>query len=226
MALPFVDRADAGRQLAARLQHLKDADPLVLAVPRGGVPVGFEIAKALGATLDLILVRKIGAPFQPELALGAVVDGDHAETVLNEEIVASLDLPEDFLKTETARQLAEIERRRKAYLGDRPQPPIAGRSAIVVDDGIATGATIRAALRAVRRNRPKRLVLATPVAPPDTVERLRPDADELVCLETPEAFFAIGQFYLDFTQLADGDVIDILRRARDGVGHETGASSS
>ncbi len=215
MTLPFTDRADAGRQLAQKLLHLKEADPLVLAVPRGGVPVGFEVAKALNAPLDLILVRKIGAPFQPELALGAVVDGEHAETVLNKELVAALDLPKNFLRDETERQLAEIERRRKAYLGDRPRPKIAGRSAIVVDDGIATGATIRAALHAVRRNAPKRLVLATPVAPPDTVERLRPDADELVCLETPENFFAIGQFYLDFTQLADEDVTDILRRAHE-----------
>ena len=226
MTLPFTDRADAGRQLAQKLLRLKHADPLVLAVPRGGVPVGFEIAKALGAPLDLVLVRKIGAPFQPELALGAVVDGDHAETVLNEELVETLDLPKNFLRDETRRQLAEIERRRKAYLGDRPRPKIAGRSAILVDDGIATGATIRAALHAVRRNAPKRLVLATPVAPPDTVERLRPDADEVVCLETPENFFAIGQFYLDFTQLADEDVTDLLRRAHEAennVGARTAA---
>jgi putative phosphoribosyl transferase len=221
MALPFANRADAGRQLAARLLHLKDADPLVLAVPRGGVPVGFEVAQALGAPLDLVLVRKIGAPFQPELAMGAVVDGEHAETVLNEEIVAALDLPKDFIREETARQLAEIERRRKAYLGDRPRPRIAGRSAIVVDDGIATGATIRAALHAVRRNGPKRLVLATPVAPPDTVERLRSDADDVVCLEAPESFFAIGQFYLDFAQLEDDEVTDLLRRARDAEASRT-----
>ncbi len=223
MVLPFTDRADAGRQLAQRLLHLKDADPLVLAVPRGGVPVAFEIATALGAPLDLVLVRKIGAPFQPELALGAVVDGEHAETVLNEELVAALDLPTDFLRDETERQLAEIERRRKAYLGDRPRPKIAGRSAIVVDDGIATGATIRAALHAVRRNGPQRLILATPVAPPDAVEALRPDCDELVCLEAPDSFFAIGQFYLDFTQLADDEVIDILRQAHEAEGKRSHA---
>jgi putative phosphoribosyl transferase len=155
---------------------------VVLALPRGGVSVGFEIAKALGAPLDVVLVRKIGAPFQPELALGAVVDGDRPETVLNEEIVRALGVPESYLAKARARQLEEIERRRARYFAGRTRVPVEGRTAIVVDDGIATGATMEAALHARRRARPRRLVLATPVAPPDTIERLRPEADEVVCL--------------------------------------------
>jgi putative phosphoribosyl transferase len=213
VTLPYDDRTDAGRQLAARLKKLELQDPLVLAIPRGGVPVGFEVAKALAAPLDLVLVRKIGAPHQPELAVGAVVDGEHAETVLNEDIVRSLGLSADFIGRETERQLAEIERRRKAYLGVRPRPRITGRAAIVIDDGIATGATMRAALQAIRRSAPKRLVLAVPVAPPDTIATLRRDVDELVCLEAPELFFAIGQFYLDFSQLTDEEVTAILDEA-------------
>jgi len=212
MSLPFDDRADAGRQLAARLLHLRSRKPLVLAIPRGGVPVGFEVASALGAPLDLVLVRKIGAPEQPELAVGAVVDGEHVETVLNDEIVEGLAISQDYIREETTRQLAEIERRRKAYLGDRPRPLLSGQTAIVVDDGIATGATMRAALRAIRRGAPERLVLAVPVAPADTIARLRADVDELVCLEAPMLFFAIGQFYRDFAQLTDAQVTDQLRR--------------
>ncbi|MBX6321149.1 MAG: phosphoribosyltransferase [Rhodospirillaceae bacterium] len=213
MSRPFIDRQDAGRRLAAELVRFKDEHPVVLAIPRGGVLVGFEVAQALNAPLDLVLVRKIGAPFQPELAVAAVVDGEHAQTVLNEDIISALELPADFIREETARQLAEIERRRQAYLGSRPRPPIAGATAIIVDDGIATGATVRAALLGVRRSGPRRLVLAVPVAPPSTIERLRGDADETVCLEMPESFFAISQFYQDFHQLSDAEVTALLRRA-------------
>lgn len=212
MSRVFADRRHAGQQLAAKLLRYKDEDPLVLAIPRGGVAIGVEVAKALGAPLDLMLVRKIGVPFQPELAAGAVVDGEHAETVWNRDILELLQLSEDFFKEETARQLQEIERRRRTYLGSRPRPRIAGRTTIVVDDGIATGATVRAALIGVRRNSPKRLVLAVPVAPPDTVESLRKDVDELICLEAPEPFRAIGEFYIDFAQLEDADVVDLLGR--------------
>ena len=143
----FADRRDAGRRLAERLGRFKDRHPVVIALPRGGVPVGFEIAKALDAPLDLALVRKIGAPYQPELAIAAVVDGEHPETVVNEVIAASLHVPEDYLQDEAARQLQEIDRRRQLYLGDRPRAGVGGHVAIVVDDGIATGATVRAALR-------------------------------------------------------------------------------
>ncbi len=206
----FTDRRQAGQRLAAMLLRYKAENPLVLAIPRGGVPVGIEVAKALGAPLDLVLVRKIGVPFQPELAAGAVVDGEHTETVWNRDILEALEVTEDFFKTEVARQLDEIDRRRKTYLGSRPRPRITGCTAIVVDDGIATGATVRAALIAVRRNSPKRLILAVPVAPPDTVDSLRKDVDELICLEAPEPFRAIGEFYIDFAQLEDADVVDLL----------------
>jgi putative phosphoribosyl transferase len=209
----FADRAEAGRRLAERLLRFKDARPVVLALPRGGVPVGFEVARALAAPLDLVLVRKIGAPFQPELAVGAVVDGGRPETVLNQEIVRELEVPESYIAEESARQLAEIERRRELYLAGRERAPVEGRTAIVVDDGIATGATMEAALHATRRANPQRLVLATPVAPPDTLERLRPQADEVVCLAAPRAFLAIGAFYDDFQQLGDDEVVDLLQRA-------------
>ncbi len=208
----FTDRRQAGQRLAAKLLRYKTENPLVLAIPRGGVPVGLEVANALAAPLDLVLVRKIGVPFQPELAAGAVVDGEHTETVWNRDILEALDVTEDFFKSEVARQLEEIERRRKAYLGSRPRPRIAGCTAIIVDDGIATGATVRAALIAVRRNGPKRLILAVPVAPPDTVESLRKDVDELICLEVPKEFHAIGEFYVDFAQLEDAHVVDLLAR--------------
>jgi putative phosphoribosyl transferase len=210
MSRIFADREDAGRQLAAKLARFKQEHPVVLAIPRGGVPVGFEISKALEAELDIILVRKIGAPYQPELAVGAVVDGERPETVWNREIVETLELSEEFLKEETARALKEIERRRKAYIGTRARPTIGGRTAIVVDDGIATGATVRAALIAIRRSAPKRLVLAIPVAPPETVESLRKEVEELVCLETPDVFLGISQFYVDFPQLTDPQVTRLL----------------
>jgi putative phosphoribosyl transferase len=210
----FADRTAAGRRLAERLRHLEGQQPVVLALPRGGIPVGYEIAKALAAPLDLILVRKIGAPFQPELALGAVVDGEHAELVLNRELIAECGVPEDYLEAERRRQLEEIERRRQRYLGDRARVPVACRTAIVVDDGIATGATMEAALRATRRARPRRLVLAVPVAPPDTLERLRPEVDEAVCLLIPEFLGAIGSFYRDFRQLSDAEVIELLELSR------------
>lgn len=210
---PFEDRADAGKQLAARLAHFRDKDPVVLALPRGGVPVGYEIANALQAPLDLVLVRKIGAPGQPELALGAVVDGPRPELVINEEVRQIFQVPEEYIEAEKLRQLAEIERRRKLWLGDRARADPADKTALVVDDGIATGATVRAALHAIRKAGPARLVLAAPVAPPDTVERLRDDADDIVCLATPAVFWAISTFYRHFPQLDDTEVADILQRS-------------
>ena len=209
----FADRSEAGRVLAQRLLRFKCERPLVLALPRGGVPVGFEVARMLEAPLDLVLVRKIGAPFQPELAIGAVVDGARAETVLNEEMVREFQIPESYLAEESARQLEEIERRRELYLAGTTRAPVEGHTAIVVDDGIATGATMEAAVRATRRANPKHLVLAVPVAPPDTIERLRPQVDEVVCLATPRLFDAIGTFYEDFRQVTDEEVVELLRRA-------------
>ncbi len=209
----FVDRVDAGRRLAEQLAHLADEQPIVFALPRGGVPVGAEIARRLNAPLDLLIVRKIGAPWQPELAVGAVVDGAQPETVLNDWVVRELGISEKYIEDERTRQLDEIERRRKAYVGDRPAQDPAGRTVILVDDGIATGATVRAALHALQRKGPRRLVLAVPVAPPETIEALRSEADEVYCLEQPPEFGAIGRFYRDFAQLDDRTVIQLLDEA-------------
>ena len=221
----FVDRTDAGRRLAERLLRFKDEGPAVLALPRGGVPVGYAIAVALDAPLDLVLVRKIGAPFQPELAVGAVVDGDRAETVINRDIVEEYQIPESYLENEAARQLEEIERRRRLYRAGRPKIGVCDRTAIVVDDGIATGATMEAALHAIRRAGPERLILAVPVAPPDTIERLRPQVDEIECLITPRHLGAIGMFYADFRQLSDDDVVDLLRQAAERPGYQAQPAS-
>lgn len=209
----FADRTEAGRRLAEPLRRFKDEHPVVLALPRGGVPVAYEVAKALHAPLDLVLVRKIGAPFQPELAIGAVVDGERPELVINRDVVDEYRIPESYLESERRRQLEEIERRRQLYLAGRPRAPVRDRTAIVIDDGIATGATMEAALHATRRAGPKRLVLAVPVAPPDTLERLRPEVDEVVCLMVPAFLGAIGSFYRDFRQLGDDEVIELLQQA-------------
>ncbi len=212
----FADRRAAGRQLAARLHHLRQDAPLVLALPRGGVPVGFEVARELDAPLDTLLVRKIGVPWQPELALGAVVDGAEPQVLINEDLASELAIEQSYITSETARQLSEIERRRKVYFGDKPPLPLAGRMVIVVDDGIATGSTVRAALRAVRKAGARRIVLAVPVAPEDTIEQLRAEVDDIVCLSTPSPFIAVGAHYGEFLQLADADVIALLAGARSG----------
>ena len=214
--MKFADREAAGRQLATRLAHLKDGQPVVLALPRGGVAVGFEIARALEAPLDIVLVRKIGVPWQPELALGAVTDGASREIFIDRDLADSLEIPDSYIEEETARQLEEIERRRRSYCEGRPALEIAGRTAIVVDDGIATGATMRVALQAVRRRGPARLVLAVPVAPPATLAALATEADEAVCLEAPSRLGAIGYFYRDFHQMSDAEVTDLLARAAGG----------
>ena len=214
----FPDRTEAGRRLAERLRHFKDQQPVVLALPRGGVPVAYEVARVLEAPLDLVLVRKIGAPFQPELAIGAVVDGERPELVLNRDLISEYGIPESYVESERQRQLSEIDRRQQ-YLAGRPRAPIRDRTAIVIDDGIATGATMEAALHATRRAEPRRLVLAVPVAPPDTIERLRPEVDEVVCLLVPAFLGAIGSFYRDFRQLRDEDVIELLEDAAQWAEH-------
>jgi len=211
--MKFANRGEAGLRLADKLLHLKDRKPVVLALPRGGVAVGFEIARALDAPLDIVLVRKIGVPWQPELALGAVTDGIGHEIFVDRNLAASLDVPDSYIEEETTRQLEEIERRRKSYCADRPVLEIAGRTAILVDDGIATGATMRVALQAVRHRGPARLVLAVPVAPPDTLTALRTEVDEAVSLETPVELGAIGFYYRDFHQMSDDEVTDLLARA-------------
>jgi putative phosphoribosyl transferase len=210
----FADRVDAGRKLAERLLKYKDQNPVVLGVPRGGVPVAFEVARALDAPLDVTIVRKLGAPGQPELGVGAVVDGDHPETILNREVVGALRVSRDYLEREVHNQLKEIHRRNQVYRGGRPRIELRGRVIILVDDGIATGGSIRAALRGIRQQAPKKVILAVPVGPADTIESLSDDVDELVCLSTPPMFFGIGEFYADFHQLADAEVIRLLELAR------------
>jgi putative phosphoribosyl transferase len=210
--MPFRDRYDAGRRLARALLRYKDQNAVVFALPRGGVPVGAIIAEALRAALDLVLVRKIGVPYQPELAMGAIADGGEAVAVRNEDVIRLAGVSEEEFERVCAKERAEIERRRRLYLGDRPRPEPRGRPAIVVDDGVATGATTRAALRAVRALHPSRLALAVPVAPLDALETLRDEADEIVCLESYRDFGAIGFFYADFRQVDDAEVIEALHR--------------
>jgi Predicted phosphoribosyltransferases len=206
----FANRAAAGRALAAVLAKMRLHDPVVLALPRGGVPVAAEIAQRLEAPLDLVFVARIGVPFHQELAAAAVVDGKNAELVVNQQVRGLAKVAQSYLESEAKRQLAEIERRRGAYLQGRPTVPIRGRTAIVVDDGIATGTTVRAVVQALRRRKPKTLILAVPVAPADTVKALRAEVDELVCLETPDPFYAVGLHYRDFHQVSDAEVVGLL----------------
>jgi putative phosphoribosyl transferase len=214
----FPDRTTAGIRLAEAVaalmrDHPEFADPVLLALPRGGVPVALEIARALRAPLDLVMVRKIGVPWQPELAAAAVVDGDAPQLVVNRDVLAIAGMTEADLEAAERRELPEIDRRRRLYLGDRAHLPVEGRDAIVVDDGIATGATTRAALKGVRRRRPRSLTLAVPVAPADTLEKLAGEVDHLVCLVAPTPFFAIGSHYADFAQVSDDEVVRMLREA-------------
>jgi len=198
--------------LALRLKRYKDQQPVILALPRGGVPVAAEVAAALDAPLDLVLVRKIGVPSQPELAMGAVVDGGSPIVIRNEDVIRLAGVDEAEFQAVCDNELAEIERRRQRYLGGRERVDVKMRLAIVIDDGIATGATTRAALRATRMREPKKLVLAVPVAPTDTLAAMQEEADEVICLEDHEIFGAIGYFYDDLRQMTDQEVTDILAR--------------
>lgn len=206
----YSNREEAGRALAHALSSFKGGDVVVLGIPRGGLPVARQVADELGAPLDIIVVRKLGAPGQPELGIGAVVDGDHPRAIFNQEIIEQLGVSDDYIQAEIDKQLQEIKRRELAYRAGRAPVPLSGKTVIVVDDGIATGSSVRAALRGVRRAGPKRIILAVPVAPTETVEALRSSADQIVCLETPENFFAVGQFYRDFHQVSDEEVKQIL----------------
>ena len=209
----FKNRTDAGEKLAGALQLLKQEDVVVVALPRGGVPVAFEVAKALEAPLDVILIRKIGAPGQPELAVGAVSDGEWVEMVINADLADATGATADYLERQKEAALKKIEQRRNNYFKNLVRPDIMDRTVIVIDDGIATGASIRVAVKAFRRRGARRLVVAVPVAPPGTVQSLQQEVDEVVCLDTPEYFPAVGAFYRDFTQTTDEDVIDLLQRA-------------
>jgi putative phosphoribosyl transferase len=209
----FEDRYDAGRQLAEKLMPYKTANPIVLALPRGGVPVAFEVAKALEAPLDVVFVRKIGAPGQPELGLGAIVDGAHPELVLNDDIVQQVGPSSAYIEAQCKRELAEIERRRELYRPGRPPPKLRDRTVIVVDDGIATGGSVKAVLRAVARAHPRRVVLAVPVAPRETIAELSTDANDIVCLSAPEQFRAVGLHYRHFDQTTDSEVVQLLQQA-------------
>ena len=208
--MPFSNRTEAGRKLAEALAFYKGQHPVILALPRGGAPVAAEIATALEAPLDLVLVRKIGVPFQPELAMGAVIDGQEPLVVRNEQVIRMAEINQSEFDAIRDRELEEIERRRKLYLGSRPHPELKGQTVIIVDDGIATGATIRVALRAIRMRKPRKLILAVPVAPTQSLDELRTEADEIVCLEDYDDFGAIGLYYSDFRQISDAEVIELL----------------
>lgn len=214
---PFKDRHDAGLQLASALMYLKKERPIILALPRGGVPVGYEVAHELMAPLDVLLVRKIGAPGYPELGIGAVVDGERHQTVLNDDLVSRLHVSSTYLTEETQRQLVEIERRRALYCGDRPPLQVHGRTVIVVDDGIATGGTMAAALKALAQEGPEKLIFAVPVAPRESLDKLCTGVDDGVCLVVPQDFRAVGQFYQNFDQTSDEEVISLLDRQYVGL---------
>ncbi len=209
----FRDRIDAGQVLARLVAERRFDRPVVLALPRGGVPVAAEVARRIGAPLDLVMVRKIGVPGQPELAAGAVVDGDRPEIIVNDDIARHARLTRDDIERLSKPELDTIARRRASYLKGRPPVDLAGRSAIVVDDGIATGATMRAALRAVRRQRPARVVLAVPVAEADSLAALRDEVDEVICPVVPAYFGAVGAFYDRFDQTTDDEVIRLMAAA-------------
>ena len=207
----FTNRTEAGKQLAASLQNISK-NAIVLAVPRGGVVVGFEIAYALNIPLDIIIAKKIGAPENPELAIGAVAeDGSY---LLDDKLVRMLGIPQSYIKAEVERQKAEIKRRLKSYRDDAPSPEISGREVILVDDGVATGSTLKAALRSLRNRGAKPIVVAVPVGPAETVNELKKEADRVICLLTPEPFYAIGEFYEDFEQTTDEEVVELLKRCK------------
>ncbi len=213
---PYYDRRDAGRQLADELPknpilRANPNDLVVLGIPRGGVVVADEIAKALHAPLDVFITRKIGAPFNPELAVGAVASG--GVTILDEQLIRELRISHSVVYRERDRQLREIERRMSLFRGQKPPPEVKDKVVIVADDGIATGATTHATLQALRQLGPSRLVLAVPVAPPQVMPMLRAEADEVVVLDTPDPFIAVGNFYEDFTQVGDDEVVEILQCA-------------
>jgi putative phosphoribosyl transferase len=208
----FRNRSEAGRQLAEKLKNYEGRpDLLVLALPRGGVPVGFEVAQALGAPLDLFLVRKLGVPGHEELAMGAIATG--GIRVLNQDVIEELRINDELILAVAAQEEKELERRERAYRGNRPMPDIRGRTIILVDDGIATGSTMHAAIAALRKLEPARLIVAVPAAAPSAGEEFQNEADDFVAVITPDSFVAVGQWYEDFSQTTDGEVRDLLERS-------------
>lgn len=212
--VPFENRSEAGRALAERLESFRGQDIVVLGLPRGGVPVAFEVAKALGAPLDILMVRKLGVSFQPELAFGAI--GEDGARVINQAIVSAAHMSEDEMAGIEDRQRAELQRRSERFRGGRTPVPLAGRTAVLVDDGVATGATAKAACQVARARGAGRVVLAVPIGATDIDERFAGYADQVICLQKPDLFFAVGQGYRDFAQVSDDEVVDLLARARDG----------
>lgn len=210
----FEDRTDAGRVLAGHLSRYANRnDVMVLALPRGGMPVAYEVARALRAPLDVFLVRKLGTPGQEELALGAIASG--GVLVLNDDVVEALGIPQHIIESIVAREFKELERRERQYRGSRPPLAVSGKIAIVVDDGLATGSTMRAAALALRQMSPSKVVVAVPVASAVTCERLRAEVDEVICVATPDNFFAVGQWYRNFEQTTDEEVRGLLERPVD-----------
>lgn len=208
----FRDRQDAGRQLAAKLRPLAAERPIVVALPRGGVPVAYEIAGALHAPLDVLVVRKVGVPWHPELGVGAVSEGGYVE--LNEDVLAHVGLSDDELRAAIETKQREVAERVRLFRDGHPPQPLRGRVVVLVDDGIATGGTVRVAIRAIRAQTPKAIVLAVPVASPDVLDSLAPEVDQTVCLRMPGDLYAIGLWYLDFSQVADDQVVRLLEAAR------------
>ena len=207
--LPFPDREEAGKRLALELTVYSSKDAIVLAIPRGGVVIGYQVAHKLKVPLDIIVPRKIGAPDNPELAIGAVAEDGTLS--LDNLAVRYMNVPETYIEGESRRQIIEIKRRLKLYRGDTPYPELQDRIVILVDDGIATGSTIKAAIASIRKKKPKSVIVAVPVAPRSTVKDLEKEADRVICLSTPEFFYAIGQFYKDFSQTSDEEVIRLLK---------------
>ncbi|HID64459.1 MAG TPA: phosphoribosyltransferase [Anaerolineae bacterium] len=212
----FRDRQEAGQLLAQALAFLKrEKDVIVLGIPRGGVVVAAEVARALDAPLDVCITRKIGAPYNPELAIGAIASS--GDVVLDEKLISVLDVSPEYIQGEIQQQRREIERRLKKYRGNRPAQKLEGKTILLVDDGVATGATTMATIRALKRQKPAKLILAIPVGPPDAVARLREEVDELVCLVTPQPFWAVGAHYLVFDQTPDEEVVRLLQENRSGM---------
>ncbi|HEV8717863.1 MAG TPA: phosphoribosyltransferase [Candidatus Binatia bacterium] len=212
MAIRFAHRTEAGEELARKLAAYADRpDALVLALPRGGVPVGFAVARTLHVPLDVFLVRKLGVPGQEELAMGAIASG--GVRVLNREVVELLGIPDSLIDAVATRELQEIARRERLYRDNRPAPKVQGRTVILIDDGLATGATMRAAVAALRQQQPARVIVAVPTAAPETCAELGAEVDEIVCARTPEPFYAVGLWYADFRQITDEEVRDLLARA-------------